>query len=142
LQGPDPAAAGFEGGCACGEVRWRAGGPATDLTMCHCEDCRRASAAPVVAWATFPAAGFRFVRGTPRTRRSSEHVMRSFCAACGTPLTYARDDRPEEIDVTTCSADQPERLAPADHTWTRSRVAWLALGDALPRHPRSRAEGG
>jgi hypothetical protein len=131
----------FEGGCACGELRWRAEGSVSHPTLCHCTDCRRASGAPVVAWVTFPADRFRFVRGTPRTHRSSPHVVRSFCPSCGTPLTYARDDQPGSVDVTACSADQPERLAPADHTWTRSQLGWLALGDALPRFPRTRSEG-
>jgi hypothetical protein len=141
LRSPEAGAAEFLGGCACGQVRWRAEGPTSDPTLCHCSDCRRTSGAPVVAWVTFQAARFRFVRGTPRTYKSSEHVVRSFCPACGTSLTYAHDAHPDAIDVTTCSLDHPERLPPADHTWTRSQLAWLATGDALPRFPRTRAEG-
>jgi hypothetical protein len=65
-------------------------------------------------------------------------VVRSFCAACGTPLTYQHDDFAGEIDVTVASLDEPEAFPPADHTWTSEAIPWLELGDALPRHPRSR----
>lgn len=54
----------YHGGCLCGALRYLAAGTARDVCYCHCETCRRASGAPVVAWATFPAAGFAIVQGT------------------------------------------------------------------------------
>ena len=133
----DPVA---EGGCLCGAVRYRAAGAGGHPTLCHCRSCRRASGAPVVAWVTFPRAGFAFVRGAPVRHRSSAPVLRSFCGACGTALTYQHDAFPDGVDVTTVSLDDPEPWAPADHTWTSHRLPWLHLGDDLPRFPRSRQE--
>jgi hypothetical protein len=130
-----------EGGCLCGAVRYRAGGEATHGTLCHCNSCRRAAGAPVVAWTTFQPAQFEFTRGTPARYRSSPPVVRSFCAACGTPLTYQHASFPDEIDVTVASLDDPSALPPADHTWTSHQLPWLALGDDLPRFPRSRSDG-
>jgi hypothetical protein len=94
----------------------------------------------VVAWVTFPRAAFDFVKGTPAHYRSSPPVLRSFCGACGTPLTYEHADFPDGVDVTTASLDDPEGFAPADHTWTSHRLPWLQLSDPLPRFPRSRHE--
>jgi hypothetical protein len=129
-----------EGGCLCGAVRYRAAGAGGHPTLCHCGSCRRASGAPVVAWVTFPRQDFAFTRGTPVRYRSSPPVVRSFCGACGTALTYERADFPEAVDVTTASLDEPERFAPADHTWDAHRLPWLRLSDDLPRFPRSRHE--
>jgi hypothetical protein len=127
-----------EGGCLCGAVRYRASGAATHPTLCHCNSCRRAAGAPVVAWVTFPLAEFSFTKGAPARHRSSPPVERTFCLSCGTPLTYRHSKYPKEIDVTTASLDDPAAFPPADHTWTSERIAWLELGDRLPRHARSR----
>jgi hypothetical protein len=128
-----------EGGCLCGAVRYRASGDATHPTLCHCRSCRRAAGAPLVAWVTFPVAGFAFEKGTPARYRSSPPVERTFCGACGTPLTYQHASFPDEIDISVASFDEPAAFPPADHTWTSEKIAWLELGDALPRFPRSRS---
>jgi hypothetical protein len=64
--------------------------------------------------------------------------MRSFCPQCGAQLTFEHEDFPEEIDVTTCSLDDPESLPPKDHTWTSRRLGWVELADRLPQHPEQR----
>ena len=132
--------AAVEGGCLCGAVRYRAAGEASHPTLCHCNSCRRAAGAPLVAWVTFPLAQFAFTKGAPARYRSSPRVVRTFCPTCGTPLTYEHDSLPGTIDVTVASLDDPSAFPPADHTWTSEKIAWLALGDGLPRHPRSRFE--
>jgi hypothetical protein len=127
------------GGCYCGAVRYEVDGAIFHRTLCHCVDCRRVAGAPALAWFSVARAGLRFVRGSPAQFRSSSPVTRAFCAQCGTPLTYARDDAPGEIDVTTCSLDDPEAAPPEDHTFTHSRLSWLATSDKLPQYPRTRA---
>ena len=66
-------------------------------------------------------------------------MVRTFCGACGTQLTYQHTSFPDEVDVTVASLDDPASFAPADHTWVSERIPWLELGDALPRYPRSRS---
>lgn len=127
-----------EGGCLCGAVRYRAAGPAGDPTLCHCRSCRKAAGAPVVAWVTFPAAGFSFVSGRPVAYRSSPEVVRTFCGGCGTPLTYRHDKLPLEVDVTTCSLDEPAAHPPRDQVWTSHRLGWMAATDRLPAFPGRR----
>jgi hypothetical protein len=132
-------ASDFTGGCLCGAVRYRAEGAACNATLCHCSTCRRAAGAPMVAWVTFAARGFAFTRGEPVRYRSSSLVVRTFCGACGTPLTYARDDEPETIDVTTISLDRAAELAPGDHTFTSDALPWSRGLDALPRFAQKRS---
>src|SRR5690349_9545668 len=105
----------IEGGCLCGRVRYAASRPARSTVVCHCESCRRSANAPAVPWTTFARAVFAFTRGEPRTFKSSDAVRRTFCADCGGPLTYEHDKRPDEIDVTTCSLDEPQAFAPEHH---------------------------
>ena len=122
----------FEGGCLCGATRYRVSGPATNRCYCHCRSCRLASGAPFVAWATFPAQGFRLLRGELALYRSSEHVLRGFCASCGTSLSYAHDRRPAELDVALATLDDPSSLAPECHIWVSHKLSWVVLGDGLP----------
>ncbi len=132
----------FEGGCLCGGVRYRATGPARNATLCHCRSCRHAAGAPLVAWVTFAARAFAFTRGDPVRYRSSPLVVRTFCGQCGTPLSYARDDEPESIDVTTISLDRANELAPRDHTWTSHALPWTSGLDVLPRFAEKRSGAG
>ena len=126
------------GGCLCGAIRYEIDAPPALETCCHCTLCRRASGAPFVAWFTVDPAHFRFTQGEPASYASSSRARRSFCATCGTQLTFRADDMHDEIDVTTCSLDDPERVPPRDHTWVRSQLSWISLADPLPRHTRRR----
>jgi hypothetical protein len=129
-----------QGGCYCGQVRYEVRGRPFYSTLCHCIDCRRIAAAPVVAWFTALAADFRFIQGEPKRFASSEKVVRSFCANCGTPLTYQHEDLPDELDVSTCSLDAPELVVPDDHTHTAEQLPWVHFSDGLKTYLRSRPE--
>jgi hypothetical protein len=130
----------LQGHCFCGAIRYEAGDSPSLETNCHCSICRRTSGAPFVAWFTVPAAEFRFTRGTPASFKSSEHGTRTFCPRCGTPLTFQSTRYPTEIDVTTCSLEDPERLPPKDHTRTSSKLSWVKLADNLPVYTETRPE--
>jgi hypothetical protein len=123
-----------DGGCLCGAVRYRIGAAPNSVGYCHCSLCRRASGAPVVAWASVPSESFTFITGTPVAYRSSAVAERQFCGKCGTQITFRYLRTPREIDVTLASLDDPEALEPAYHIWTANRLAWFDTADTLPRH--------
>ena len=125
----------YHGGCLCGAVRYRATGSARNLCYCHCDSCRRAAGSPSVPWATFDAARFAVTHGTLAEYRSSAHVLRGFCATCGTSLTYRSARRPADTDVTLATLDEPARLVPAMHVWVRDKLPWVAIADDLPQWP-------
>jgi len=125
------------GGCRCGRIRYEIAGVRLDCTACHCDDCRRASAAPFTVWLSVRSDDFRLVAGTPRAHASSPEVERTFCADCGTPLTYRHAAFADEIDVAAGSLDRPDDAPPAHHTWTSQKLAWVKIADGLPQHPRA-----
>jgi len=129
----------LRGGCFCGAIRYETGGTPYDETVCHCSICRRTTGAPFVAWFSVPRSEFRFLQGTPARYRSTDKATRTFCPRCGTQLTFVHDDRSHEIDVTTCSLDEPQRAQPRDHTRTSSKLDWVKLGDGLPEYREGRA---
>jgi hypothetical protein len=125
------------GGCLCGTVRYEAIGQPYNVTHCHCSDCRRSSGAAFVTWASFACSDFRFTTGEPRELRWAGR-LRSFCAHCGTPLTFMDGPGADELDVTVCSFDQPATVTPADHVWADDRLPWIQLADDLPVYGQKR----
>ncbi len=126
------------GGCLCGAVRYRCPEPQSPGSLCHCTSCRRAAGAHVVAWFTVPVSTLVFTCGQPAIFKSSPPVERSFCARCGTQLTYRSQRWPDDVDITVGSLDEPGRVAPAAHIWMEDAAAWDQPADGLPCHPRSR----
>jgi len=79
-----------------------------------------------VTWAGFDADKFTITQGQLANYKSSIGVLRMFCGACCTALTYQRADLPESIDVPLGSMDEPQLLEPQDHTWTESGIVGFA----------------
>jgi hypothetical protein len=127
-----------EGGCACGALRYRLIGAPLGSMVCHCASCRAIAAAPVVAWLSFGVAQFAWVQGTPADYASSAPVHRQFCNRCGTHLIYRHRDAPDEIDVSTCSLDDPNAFPPTHHSWLSHDLDWVKFGDGLPTYASSR----
>lgn len=130
----------LEGGCFCGHVRYRTAATPFHETHCHCSICRRTSGAPLVSWFSVATEALIFTAGEPTRFQSSEHGTRSFCPRCGTPLTFQTTQAAGEIDVTICSLDDPEAVLPKDHSYTRSKLAWIKLADGLPEYTTSRSD--
>lgn len=130
----------LKGGCFCGQIRYEAAGTRFHETNCHCSICRRSTGAAFVTWFSVARSRFRLVCGEPTRFRSTAKGTRSFCPQCGTQLTFEHEDFLDEIDVTTCSLDDPETLPPRDHTWTNSKLGWVKLADQLPEHKEIRQE--
>jgi hypothetical protein len=117
----------IDGGCLCGAVRYRVRGAPLYSVICHCSSCRKASAAPSVAWLTFARDSFRIVSGTPCGFASSPGVLRTFCARCGSQLTYGSERRPTRVDVTTASLDDPAVFPPLQEVWLADRLPWTLI---------------
>ena len=124
----------IEGGCRCGAVRYRAEGRPLWVSHCHCTDCRRSSGAPLSTFVGVRAGAFTFVAGAPASYESSPSVVRAFCGACGTPLTYEAAVYPGEVHIMAGTLDAPEAIAPERHVYVRERLPWMATTDDLPRH--------
>lgn len=132
----------LKGGCFCGAIGYETAGASFHQTNCHCSICRRTTGAPFVAWFSVPRSEFCFAQGTPTRYRSTAKGTRSFCSHCGTQLMFEHDDASDELDVTTCSFDDPEQLPPTDHTRTSIKLAWVELAEDLSEYPEARNEFG
>lgn len=131
---PGPAATGA---CLCGEFRFVARGEPLYRVYCHCEDCRRASGAPVSVLVGYKTEDVEYPGEQPKRYRSSERVTRAFCGTCGGTVSYEDERLPGEIYLHLGLFDDPERLPPLAHSWHSQALGWLRIEDGLPRHEKS-----
>ena len=90
-----------------------------------------------MAWATYRRNTFRLTRGVVHSHHSSPGVTRGICAKCGTSISYERQDRPGEIDLTLNSLDDPSAPVLKAHIWTEDKQPWFVVGDDLPVYERT-----
>jgi hypothetical protein len=123
-----------QGGCLCRAIRYRVEGTPSSISICHCRSCRLASGAPAVSWFVVSRAQFKLVSGALAIHQSSRPVHRGFCRNCGTQLTYEHESRPETIELTTASLDDPGRLQPTMEIWLSAKLPWVATNANLVHH--------
>jgi hypothetical protein len=123
-----------EGGCLCGQVRWRATAAPINVRLCHCRNCQRATGGPYFARALFMDDD---VARTGHTTRwaSSARLHRLSCTRCGTPVFAEPQDGPW-IAVALATADDPTALAPGSHIWVSKKLDWVRIDDGLPLYPQ------
>jgi hypothetical protein len=121
----------FTGGCQCGAVRFRATELKDNAHICHCRMCQKAVGNFFAALVGAPKQAVTWTRGTPSVFRSSAHVERGFCSACGTPLFY-NDVNGARITLTIGSLDAPRKLKPVTQDGIEGRMPWFS---ELPQVP-------
>lgn len=125
-------AAPVTGGCLCGRIRFEVTGAPDRAVLCHCLQCRTNSGAPVVAWAMYRTEQVSW-SGERAFFESSPGVIRGFCAACGTPVSYEGDRAPGETHLYVAQFDDPEAVRPGYHVFMNEKIGWFDVHDHLPR---------
>jgi hypothetical protein len=120
------------GRCLCGAVTFEARGTPLWVVHCHCESCRRQTSSPATTFAGYLLRQVSFATSVRRVFESSPGVQRSFCARCGSPLSYEASRFPGEIHLYVATFDDPAPFVPQRHVNYGERVAWLRLDEHLP----------
>lgn len=94
----------------------------------------------MATYAGFVREQVKIVKGAVKAFVSSPGVKRSFCPACGTPLSYEGERWPDEIHLFVATFDDPAAFQPQAHFYTAEQVHWLRIDDGLPRYARSAHE--
>lgn len=113
--------AAYEGGCACGALRFRARGEPKRVGLCHCLTCRKISGSAFNAFAIFPAEAVT-VSGPVSTWSAVPESERGFCPTCGSPV-FAREA--DEMEMKLGAFDAPNLFSPTYEAWVSRREHWL-----------------
>ena len=125
----------WEGGCSCGEVRYRLASEPLFTHCCHCLNCQRQTGSAFVINLLIEADRVELLAGTPvpvEAPRDDGSVQRIFrCPICEVAV-YSEYGRPEVSFVRAGTLDDPSQASPDVHIFTRSKLPWVALPDSVP----------
>ena len=126
----------FEGGCACGAVRY-SGRAEPELTFfCHCMACQKESGGPFSV-ELFIAREAVTIDGPLQSydslADSGKKVSRKGCAKCHSPIVFEMEGFPEHLCIKAGSLDDASWLAPQAHIFTATKQPWVRISDDLPQ---------
>jgi hypothetical protein len=75
----------YQGSCFCGAVQFEVTGEPAAAGYCHCDSCRKWSAAPVNAFSLWQPESVKVTRGEDNigTYNKTERSFRKWCKTCG-----------------------------------------------------------
>ena len=124
-----------EGGCACGAVRYRLTSDPLFTHCCHCLNCQRQTGSAFVINLLIEGDRVELLAGdpqpveVPRDDGSTQTIFR--CPTCQVAL-FSTYGRPEVRFVRAGTLDDPSGVTPDVHIYTRSKVGWVVIPDAVP----------
>ena len=116
----------FEGGCACGTVRYRLLSKPMFVHCCHCRDCQRQTGSAFVINALIETDRIALLSGAPQpapvpTDSGRPHDIWR-CPNCQTALWSDYGRRPALRFVRVGTLDEAASLSPDVHIFTRSKL--------------------
>ena len=122
--------AGHEGGCACGELRYRLASEPMFVHCCHCLNCQRQTGSAFVINLLIEADRVEMLAGTPSAvdvPRDDGPAQRIFrCPRCQIAV-FSQYNSPQLRFVRGGTLDEPAGVTPDVHIFTRSKVEWVTL---------------
>jgi hypothetical protein len=124
-----------EGGCACGEVRYRLTSDPLFVHCCHCLNCQRQTGSAFVINLLIEADRLEVLTGepavvaVPRSGGKKQKIWR--CTTCQTAL-FSQYTSARVRFVRCGTLDDPAGVAPDVHIFTRSKLPWVVLPESVP----------
>jgi hypothetical protein len=130
-----PAKKSVEGGCACGEIRYRLTSEPLFVHCCHCLNCQRQTGSAFVINLLIETDRVELLAGepepvkVPRSGGKNQVIWR--CPTCQIAL-YSKYTSPRLRFVRAGTLDDPSRYEPDVHIFTRSKLPWVTLPESVP----------
>jgi hypothetical protein len=125
----------FEGGCACGAVRFRLTSEPLFVHCCHCLNCQRQTGSAFVINVLIESDRVELLAGelqpvpVPRSGGKNQRIWR--CPTCQIAV-YSEYTSPRVRFVRAGTLDDPSSVAPNVHIFTRSKLPWVTLPESVP----------
>jgi hypothetical protein len=122
----------FDGGCACGGVRYRMESPPLFVHCCHCRWCQRETGASYALNALVEADRVNLLEGqpekipTPSNSGKGQDIWR--CPECRVALWSNYAGFGSKVNfVRVGTLDEAERITPDIHIYTSSKQPWVVI---------------
>lgn len=129
-----PSLGHVEGGCTCGDVRYRVVGSPLFVHCCHCTKCQTESGSAFALNALIETDRVEIIAGapepisTPTESGKPQQVWR--CSRCKVALWSHYGGAGDLVAfVRVGTLDDPGAIEPDIHIYTRSKLPWVRLPD-------------
>ena len=126
-----------EGGCRCGEVRYRINSAPIFVHGCHCTDCQRLSGGAFAVNAMIETDQVELLEGepvsvpVPTPSGKGQNIMR--CPTCNTAVWSFYGGAGDKLAfVRAGTLDDTSHVEPNIHIFTRSKQPWVTLPEGKP----------
>lgn len=122
----------LNGGCFCGQTRFRLETAPLYCYACHCADCHKHTGSVFACFASIEADLITSTGVSPpkiHTTIRPSGILRHLasCAKCETQLWASGDTTPVTVDVKVGALDLPELMEPDIHEFIESKIPWVIL---------------
>jgi len=115
-----------EGGCRCGQVRFRITARPMLTMACHCRGCQRMTGSAFSLSVAIPQPGFAVTAGeTVSGGLKGDDLHHHFCPSCLSWMFTTAQAMPF-VNVRASLLDDPEGLEPFIETQTAEKLSWAA----------------
>ncbi|HEX7312025.1 MAG TPA: GFA family protein [Gaiellaceae bacterium] len=124
-----------EGGCSCGEVRYRLTSEPLFIHCCHCLNCQRQTGSAFVINLLIESDRVELLAGepqqvdVPRDDGSTQQVFR--CPTCQVAV-FSHYGFSGVRFVRVGTLDEPSSAVPDVHIFTKSKLPWVMLPESTP----------
>jgi hypothetical protein len=121
----------IRGHCECKRVSYQADCEISDLSHCHCSQCRRLHGAAFATFAGVDADRFRYLSGEEdiKTYASSHDNERVFCGNCGSNILTSVAGFPDVLYLCLGGVDGNPSRPEAYHIFVGSKAPWHEITD-------------
>lgn len=128
----------LEGGCRCGQMRFRVTAKPMLTIACHCKGCQRMTASAFSLSAAVPAQAFELLKGQPVAGGLHRPEQRHYhCPHCLSWVFSKMDGLEFMVNVRAPMFDDTSWFAPLADIYTSEKLPWVSTGakHAYPEYP-------
>ena len=128
----------IDGGCHCGQIKFRAEVNSDRVLICHCTDCQILSGSAYRTVAPAKEGTFEIISGKlkmyEKTAEDGSIRIQSFCPNCGTPIySSPPQGTPGFFGIRVGAIKQRDQLVPKNQIWVRSSQTWTQDLSHMPK---------
>ncbi len=124
----------LNGGCLCGQVRYKISGPRRNIINCHCENCRRTHG-HVAAYTSVDKQDILLTsqQSLKWYHDQSPDTYRGFCNECGSSLFWNAKQQNNKMAISAGTLDKGHGLKTIGHVYVSEAGDYYKISDGLPQ---------